>query len=87
MKTLEVVIEMAFFVLKEFKFRFIFCKMPAKIQFFEIILRTYLSERKNALEKLNHTSFVTWAVTENPKFRVCVESVSRKKIEHLKFGC
>ena len=26
------------------------------------------TERENAFEKLNHISFLTWAVTENPNF-------------------
>ena len=59
MKTLEVVSKMAFLVFKKCKFPLIFCKMPAKAQFFEIILKIYLTKRKNAFEKLNHINFAT----------------------------
>ena len=61
--------------------------MPATTQLFEIILKIFLTKRKNAFEKLNHISFVTAAVTENPNFRVSTKSLARKNIEHLKFGC
>ena len=57
MKTLEVVNKMAFIVFKKFPQKF--CKMSAKTQFFEIILKIILTERKNAFEKLNHISLVT----------------------------
>ena len=61
--------------------------MPAKTQFSEITLKIYLSKRENAFEKLNHISFVSWAVTENPNFRDFVISLARKKTEHLNLGC
>ena len=70
MKTLEVVSKMAFLVFKKCKFPRIFCKIPAKTQFSEIILKIYLTNRKNAFEKVNHINFVTWAVTQNPNFQV-----------------
>ena len=85
MKTLEVVSKMAFLVFKKCKFPRIFCKMPTKTQFSEIILKIYLTKRKNVFEKLNHINFVTWAVTENPYFRGLGISLTRKKIEHLNF--
>ena len=59
MKTLEVVIKMTFLVFKKCEFPRIFCKMPAKTQFSEITLKSYLTKRKNGFEKLNHISFVT----------------------------
>ena len=59
MKTLEVFSKMAFLVLKKCKFPRIFCKIPAKTQFFEIFLKIYLTKQKNALEKVNHINFVT----------------------------
>ena len=67
MKTLEVVFEMAFLVFKKRKIPRIFCKMPAITQYFEMILKVYLIKRENVFGKLNHISFVTWAVTENPE--------------------
>ena len=79
MKTLEVVIKMAFPQR--------FCKMVAKTQFLEIILKFYLTKRKNGFGKLNHISFITWAVVKNPKFRVFGVSLACKKFEHLNFGC
>ena len=87
MKTLEVVSKMAFLVFKKRKFPRIFCKIPANAQFCEIILKIYLTKRKNAFEKLNYISFLTWAITENPKFRVFVIFLASKKIEHLNFVC
>ena len=59
MKTLEVVIKMAFLVFKKCKFSRIFCKMPAKTEFSEITLKIYLTKRENAFEKLDHISFVS----------------------------
>ena len=79
MKALEVVIKMAFIVFKKCKFPRIFCKTPEKIQFSEITLTIYMTKRENAFEKLNHISFVSWAVTENPNFRDFVISLDRKK--------
>ena len=54
--------------------------MPAKTQIFEIISKFQPTERENAFENWNYNSFVTWAVTENPNFRVFVTSLARKKI-------
>ena len=87
MKTHEQVSKMAFIVFKKCKCPRLFSKMPTKTQFSEIILKIYLTKRENAFEKLNHISFVTWAVTENPNFRVCVKVLARKKIDNLNFGC
>ena len=78
--------KIAFLVLKKCKSPRIFCKIPARTQFFEIILKIYLTKRKNAFEKLNHINFVTWAVTENTNFRVFVISLAVKKIELQNFG-
>ena len=86
LKTLEVVSKMAFLVFEKCKFPRIFCRIPARTQFSEIILKIYLTKRKNAFEKLNHINFVTWAVTENPNFRVLVISLAFKKIELLNYG-
>ena len=58
MKTLEVVSKMAFLVFKKGKFPRIVCKIPAKSQLSEIILKIYLTKRRNAFEKLNHINFV-----------------------------
>ena len=76
---------MAFLLIKKCKFPRFFCKMPAKTQFFEIILKFHPTKRENALENLNYVSFVNWAATVNPNFRVFVLSLARKKIEELNF--
>ena len=72
MKMHEVVIEMAFVVLKN-------------VKSFEILLKVYPTKRENAVENLNHISFFVWAVTNNTKIRVLVMSLLCKKIEQLKF--
>ena len=44
-----------------------FCKVPAKTQIFETIWKIYLTERNKCFRKIDHISFVTWAVTKNNK--------------------
>ena len=68
---------MAVFVFKKCKFPQIFCKIPAKTQFFEY----HSTKRENNFQNLNYISFVTWAVTENSNFRLFGRSLAREKIE------
>ena len=50
-------------------------------------LITPLVHTRQVFEKLNQNNFVFWAVTKNPKFRVFLISLARKKIERLNFSC
>ena len=52
---------------------------------FEIVLKVLPTKRKDALEKLNHISFFTWAVTENTNFWVFLIYLECKNIEQLNF--
>ena len=61
--------------------------MPAETQLFEISLEIHPTKRETAIENLNYISFVTWAVTENPNFRVHVIFLTLKMIEQLNFRC
>ena len=48
-----------------------------KLDFFEITFKIHPTKRENVFEKLNHISFITWAVTENPNFRVIAIRLAR----------
>ena len=61
-KTHGVIIKMAFLVFEKSKFPQYFEKRHQKLKFFEIILKIHPPKRENVFEKLNHLSFVNWAV-------------------------
>ena len=61
--------------------------MPAKTQFFETFSEIHPTKRENVFESLNYISSVTWAVSENPNFRIFVISFAGKHVENLKFCC
>ena len=59
MRTHEVVIEMAFLVLKKMKIFPKLCEMTEKTAFFEKSLNVNATKREHVDENLNHISFVT----------------------------
>ena len=67
MKTLEVFIRMAFLLLKIVIFPQISAKWQQKFKFLEIILEFQPTKRVQVFQNLNHSSFVTWALTKNPE--------------------
>ena len=87
MKTLEVVIKMALFVLKKCEFPQISTKWQQKFIFLELILKLHLTEQEKALKNLNQINFVTSAVSKKPKILSFFISLARQKIEQLSFCC
>ena len=57
-------------------------KWQQKLNFSEIIFKVDPTKRENAFEKLNHISFVTCEVTENPNIRVIARPMTRRKIDN-----
>ena len=57
-------------------------KEQQKLDFFENILKIDRTKRENAFEKLNHISFVTWAVTQNTNFWVLLLFWPVKKLNN-----
>ena len=67
----EVVIKIAFLLLVKMYIFSKFCKMAAKTTVSEIISSDHATKREHADEYLNHITFVTWALSKNPKLKFC----------------
>ena len=60
MKMHEVVIKMAFAIIKQSKLPQILAKLRQKLKFLEAILKVHHTRRENDFKSLNHISFVNW---------------------------
>ena len=76
MKTLEVVIQRAYLVMKKCKFSQKFCKMTTNFQIFWNNLELSFHYAEKSFSKLKTYQFVTWAVSKNPKIPSFVISLA-----------
>ena len=85
MKTLEVVVKMAFLVFEKRKISpQCSVKWQQKLNF-EINSKVRPTKQDIVFEKLNQISSLTWTATENTHFRGFVTSLPRKKVELINF--